>query len=104
MDITLQMSYVEGRWPQNCDRSKPTDYFARVTQKFCLSVWSWSYFISSFGGLVYLRYNLVSKASSYKRPGLKFWDEKKVLPIFLVHIVFDRLPKHFPCSPFPLHF
>merc|ERR1712020_546601 len=30
MDITLQMSYVEGRWPQNCDRSKPTDYFTRV--------------------------------------------------------------------------
>ena len=29
MDITLQMSYVEGRWPQNCDRSKPTDYFIR---------------------------------------------------------------------------
>ena len=33
MDITLQMSYVEGRWPQNCYRSKPTDYFTRVTQK-----------------------------------------------------------------------
>ena len=33
MDITLQMSYVEGRWPQNCDRSKPTDYFTKVTQK-----------------------------------------------------------------------
>ena len=32
MDITLQMSYVEGRWPQNWDRSKPTDYFTRVTQ------------------------------------------------------------------------
>ena len=32
-DITLQMSYVEGRWPQNWDRSKPTDYFTRVTQK-----------------------------------------------------------------------
>ena len=27
------MSYVEGRWPQNCDRSKPTDYFTRVKQK-----------------------------------------------------------------------
>ena len=40
MDITLQMSYVEGRWPQNCDRSKPTDYFTRVTQKLvkiCIS-------------------------------------------------------------------
>ena len=33
MDITLQMSYVEGRWLQNCDRSKPTDYFTRVKQK-----------------------------------------------------------------------
>ena len=33
MDITLQMSYVEGRWPQNCDRSKPTDYLTRVKQK-----------------------------------------------------------------------
>ena len=33
MDITLQMNYVEGWWPQNCDRSKPTDYLTRVTQK-----------------------------------------------------------------------